>query len=105
MVIRPRSAAGTFVCLLELIVIFLLGWLMRNAMGAAHKAKRFARIGFDVISLRSENRHRIGLNDLIGIDRAYLPPSVTVRLMADNAVIRRGPVNVPGKRRRTFPSP
>ena len=32
---------------------------MRDAMKAANRAKRFARIRFDAISLHSENRHEI----------------------------------------------
>lgn len=52
---------------------------MRNAMKAANGAKRFTRIGFDVISLRSENRHRVGPENLSGVSRApYKRPSETI---------------------------
>jgi hypothetical protein len=52
---------------------------MRDAMKAANKAKRFDRIGFDVISLRSENRHRIGPENLSGVSQApYKRPSENI---------------------------
>ena len=52
---------------------------MRNAMKAANDDRRFARIGFDVISLRSENRHRIGPENLSGISQTlYKRPSETI---------------------------
>jgi hypothetical protein len=48
-------------------------------MKVANDANRFARIGFDVISLRSENRHRIGPENLSGVSKAqYKRPSETI---------------------------
>lgn len=47
---------------------------MRSAMKAANKAKRFTRVGFNAISLHSENRHQISLDSLSCTDFAYQKP-------------------------------
>jgi len=51
---------------------------MRNAMEVADAAKRFGRIGFDPISLRSENRLRIGLGSHEVVSPVYVRPSVNI---------------------------
>lgn len=58
---------------------------MRDAMKAADEAKRFTRIGFDIISLRSENRHRIGPENLSGVSKAQYekPSDIILRVKAE----------------------
>jgi hypothetical protein len=56
---------------------------MRDAMKAAEEAGRFKDSGFDVISMRSENRGRTPLDSLSTVDHNYVSPSQKIRSVTE----------------------